>query len=243
MNQEELLKLDETRARAGAGSGLYIFDNDLGKYKAFLPTTKLPFIKKDVSELDVKVINTDVVGKTNGTSTLSSSETTFYMHRDNINILKELNGKVVQLLSMLSDFVGQRYDAKITYTYGEVEQDSLAEGTLKITPISDPVEELDCFPLVIPTASFKSAIPATVFLESMTSKHVLNVVMKNSGATFTATSSDATVATAEVAGNMLTITGKAKGTATITLESKLEGFAPWKTSVYVVVPAASTPSA
>ena len=62
--------------------------------------------------------------------------------------------------------------------------------------------------------------------------------MKQKGATFTAEVDKSAIATAQVSSNKLTITGKAKGSAIVTLKSSLEGYASWETTILVIVPEA-----
>ena len=82
MNKYEV---SEQRAMKGAGGGVYKLDETDGKYAALIATTKLPFITSSMSDIDIKVVNSTIIGKIDGVETLEASETEAYMHRDAIN--------------------------------------------------------------------------------------------------------------------------------------------------------------
>ena len=230
----------EDRARLGSGSGLYIKDSSLGgKYRLLVPTVNVPFTSRETGEIEIKVVTSDVVGKTKGVDTLNSGETDFYLHRDSIEAIEKVNGTEQEVLFLLSDFSGYRQTATITYTPSSAEMDGAITGSITVTPKTALSYEANCLPLLIPTASFKSVVPAYVELSETTGKYELTVEFKHAGTTLTAKSSNDTVVTASVTGNKLTITGKAEGSTLVRLTSSLEGFAPWNTSILVVVPKAS----
>ena len=112
----------------GAGGGVYKLDETDGKYAALIATTKLPFITSSMSDIDIKVVNSTIIGKIDGVETLEASETEAYMHRDAINKLEEINGKLLHLMSVAPDFTGYKYDATITYTPNEVEMRHSMDG-------------------------------------------------------------------------------------------------------------------
>lgn len=230
----------EDRARLGSGSGLYIKDDSLGgKYRLLIPTTSVPFTSRETGEVEIKVVTSDVVGKIKGVDTLNSSETEFYLHRDTIEALEKVNGTEQNVLFLLSDFSGYRQAATITYTPSSAEMDGAITGTLKLTPKTELVYEANCLPLLIKTCSFQSVIPAYVELNTTTAEYTLDVVCKFAGATVTVKSSNAEVCTATVSGNKVTIKGVAEGSTLVRLTSNLDGYAPWNTSILVVVPKAS----
>lgn len=235
-------KLEELKARAGKGSGLYTthFQSD-GLYAMFLAFIKVPFIKKSLGTLEVKVACSDTITKVEGITTLEEAETTIYLHRDSIRMLEKLDGKTIPLLVMLGNFTGWKYSGAISYTPNDVEMDALMEGTVKITPATTPEYIDDCFPLVKPTAQFKSVIPENVELETTTGKYEQEVEMKLDGSTFTATSGKDTIATATVTANKLVITGKTAGSTVISLISAMAGCASWETTIHVIVPKTTAP--
>lgn len=231
--------MNETKARIGSGSGLYKQDPNDGLYALLCPLIKIPFIKEDVSEVEIKVATGDTITKINGVATLSSSEAEIYVHRDIIRLLEKYNGNTYPLISMLGDMTGYKYNATITYSVSEAELENPVTGTLKITPVTEPEYIDDCYPLLKPTAHFASAIPGSIGLESTTGTYVQTIEAKPKNATFSATVSDSTKATATVENNKLTITGVAAGSCVVTLKTVLEGYASWETTIHVIIPEAS----
>lgn len=229
--------MQETRARLGAGSALYsTFFNKEGKYQLLCPTVETPFIGSDVAEVEIKVSSSATVGKINGVETLNAAETSVYMHRDIIKLLEEISGKTIDLLSMAGDFTGYKYTGVITYTPSNATTDDAWQGTIKITPKTKPVFVENCYPLVIPTAHFTSGIEAFVELASTTGTYEATIETKPTDATVEAKSNDTKIATVVVTGKKVTITGVSGGSAIVTLETKKDGYASWKTSILVIVP-------
>lgn len=227
----------ETRGRKGAGSGIYTphFQTD-GLYALLAPFIKVPFIKKSVGDIEFKVASSDTITKGQGVTTLEAVEADIYLHRDSMILLEGLDGKTIPLLNMLGDFTGYKYDGTISYTPGDVEMDSAVQATVKITPVTNPEFVENCRPMLKPTAQFKTAITDVVELATTTGKFEQAIEMKQSGATFTATSDDVTVATVTATDNKLVITGVKEGSTIIRLVSALEGHASWKTTILVIVP-------
>lgn len=234
-------EMEETRARLGAGSALYsdFFSTD-DKFQLLVPTVETPFIGKDVAEIEVKVSSSSTVTKINGVETLNAVETNVYMHRDCARLLEKLDGKTIEIISMAGDMSGYRYSAAVTYTPSNATMDDAWQGTIKLTPKTKPTYVDNCYPLIKPTALFKSAIEPVVYLDTTTSTYELDIEMKPTDATFTATSEAEAVATAAVSGSKLTITGKKEGSTMITLKSNKEGYASWETTILVIVPATAT---
>ena len=154
-------------------------------------------------------------------------------------MLEEIKGKEQEFMSVLSDFSTYRYTATMTYTANSSEMDAAMTGTLTITPKTKPTFVSNALKDMIPTLSFASEIPAVVELETTTGTYTQDIVLKNSEGTISATSADQAIASAQAAGNNITITGKAEGSTVVTVTSELEGWASWKTTILVVVPAAS----
>lgn len=227
----------EIRARLGMGSALYSnhFNKD-GKFQFLIPTQETPFIGSEVGEVEIKVSCSSVVTKINGVETLNAAETGVYMHRDCIELLEELNGKTIELISMAGDFTGYRYSGSITYTPSNATMDDAWQGTIKITPKTKPEYVANCKPLLIPTVFFTTSIEPVVELDTTTGTFEQTIELSKEGATFKATSDSVETATVKVEGSKLTITGVKEGSTIIRLETSLEGHAPWKTTILVDVP-------
>lgn len=227
----------ETRARLGKGSALYTnYFNDDGLFSLLIPTVETPFIGSDVSEVEIKVSSASTVTKIAGVKTLNSAETTVYMHRDCARLLEKVNGKTIDLISMVGDFIGYKYNATITYTPSNAGMDDAWQGTIKLTPKTDPVYIDNCKPLLKPTAFFDGDIDAVIELDTTASTYNLVVATKHEGTTVGATCEDTNIATATIADNKLTITGKKEGSTIVNLKTAKEGYASWETSILVIVP-------
>ena len=235
--------VSEKRGRLGKGSGLYTnhFNQD-GLFSLLMPTVETPFIGSDVAEVEIKVSSASTVTKIAGVETLNTAETTAYMHRDCIRLLETLNGKTIDLISMGGDFTGYRCSATLTYTPSNATLDDAWQGTIKLTPKTKPVYIDNCYPLIKPTAMFEGAIEAVIELETTSGTYNVEIQTKYEGTTIEATSEDTAVATATIANNKLTITGKEEGSTVVNLKTVKDGYASWETTILVIVPKASTPT-
>lgn len=229
----------ESRARLSSGSGIYILDKKLSKFKLLIPTTQVPFVTQEAAEVEVKVVTSDTIGKLSGISTLNAGTADFYLHRDSISSLEKISGTEQEFMSVLSDFSAYRYTATMTYTPNSSEMDAAMTGTLTVTPKTQPTFVPNALKDMIPTLSFASEIPAVVELKTTTETYTQDIELKNSSGTITANAEGSAVVTAQVTGKKLTIAGKNAGSTVVTLKSELEGWASWETTILVIVPTAS----
>lgn len=230
----------DPRARLGMGSALYTnYFNEDGLFSLLVPTVETPFISSDTAEVEIKVSSSSTVTKIAGVETLNSVEATVYMHRDCARLLEKINGKTIELISMVGDFIGYRYSAVITYTPGNAGMDDAFQATIKLTPKTKPVYIDNCKPLLKPTAFFEGDIDAVLELDTTTSECNLAIQTKHEGTTVVATCENTTVATATITDNKLTITGKQAGSTVVSLKTTKEGYASWETTILVIVPEAS----
>ena len=238
----DVFKMPEKRAVRGAGGGIYAMDTADGLYCVLAPTVKLIFPKKSTSEIEIKVVNDTDISKIEGTTNVEAPETELYLHRDVIDILEKKAGKLLHLMSVAPDFTGYKYEGTISYTPNDVETDGAFQGTLKITARSTPEYVRDCFPMLKPTVKF-GAIESNVELETMTGTMIVNIPLLTDGMTATVKSTDEATATATLSDDKLTITGKKAGSCIIDITGTKEGYASWNTTIHVIVPKTTTPSA
>lgn len=228
----------ESKARTGKGSGIYTdyFRTD-GKFALLLPTVDTPFITSEIGEIEVKVSSSSTVTKIEGTETLNAAETTVYMHRDNIRLLEKVNGKTINIIAMAGDFTGYKSSVTVSYSPNSAAMDDAWQGTIKLTPVTKPEFVDNCYPQVIPTAHFASAIPALLELK-VGVKHEFTVETKPTTASITVASGSATTATATAEEGKVSIEAKAEGSCVVTYKTNLDGYAEWETTTLVIVSAA-----
>lgn len=234
-------KMNETRARLGAGSGVYTsYFQDDGKYALLAPLIKVPFIGSETSEVEIKVASSDEITKLGGIKTYSASEADVYMHRDCARLLNQVDGKTIPVLFMAGDFSAQKCDCLVTYKKNELEQDQPWQGSVKFTPVTAPVDVSNAFPLVKPTAHFTSNIDDTVWFDKDTKSYTLEIETKYENTTITATPEDANIVTAAISEGKLTLTPKAVGSTLVVLKTAKEGYASWEATILVIVESVST---
>lgn len=227
---------EENRARVGAGSGIYIYDSTLAKYKLIAPSIEVPFISSSTDTVEVRVVTSDAVTKLGGTTTYDDAEAPIYMHRDVIKILESLKGATHKLLFLSGDFSGQKCDCEIQYSPDNATQNDAWQGTVTFIPKSVPQVVYNAYNELIPTAHFKGEIPTVVYAKA-NEKLVVPVEFKYSGTTITATC-DETSITASVGsdGASVEITGTtASKSGLVTVKTNLTGYASWETTILVIV--------
>jgi carbon monoxide dehydrogenase subunit G len=232
----ELVKnIVDNRAQTDIGAALFAKRGGETKYSFYLALTNIPATGAANETVDTTVTtarqNTSVAGRSNP----GQKECTFMAHRDNYEKLKEDYRKKIDFLQVNPDGTGFKFQGEVTFYQDEVSVGSNLTGKLVITvtnseelPINNVVD------LIQDTATFESAIPALVKIAAAGESKV-TVEVDPVDATVTAKSDTESVATANLADKVLTISGVAKGSAIVTLEAKGSDVATGKTHILVIV--------
>ena len=215
------------------GSGLYNKKSN-GKYSLFIPVTNLGEIGSNPDQIEKTVVGNMARSYIEGRKDMPQQTLTFYIHRDNLRILKAVKGKTQEFLRVFPDFSAIKYSGKVSFKVNDTALDSSDQGEMSIT-ITVPEEVIDdCYDLLEDTAIFTNDIPEV--LEIGTSKsEVVNVVTNPANATITATSETPDVATATADGKAITIAGVKAGTTIVSIKTQAEGYASWERTIHVIV--------
>lgn len=215
------------------GSGLYNKKPN-GKYSLFLPVTNLGEIGSNPDQIEKTVVGNMARSYIEGRKDMPQQTLTFYVHRDNLRILKAVKGKTQEFLRVFPDFSAIKYSGKVSFKVNDTQLDNTEQGEMSIT-ITVPEEVIDdCYDLLEDTAIFTNDIPEVLEIETSKSE-VVNVVTNPANATITATSETTDVATATEDGKNVTIAGVKKGTSIVSIKTQAEGYAPWERTIHVIV--------
>lgn len=235
--EKELYKFYEDRqVQTGKGSGIYLLDDEDGKYMLLIPTIEVAVPGETTNSTDVRVANSNIVTKLETTKTLEEVEVPVYMHRDTHRRLEKFEGKVLHLLVKTGEEEGYKFDGTLASTNDSFKSDDAMQGKIKLIPMTKPVRIDDVYPLCKPTVKFLTAVTPKVVLDKTTGTEKIAVSLYPEQATITALSDADGVATVAVSNGTATITGVAAGSTVVTLTAEAEGYAPWETTVHVVVP-------
>ena len=205
-----------------------------GKYSLFLPVEETgengsaptPLIKTAIGNRQ----NSSVEGRTDN----PQKNVPFYLHRDNLRIIEENKGKVIDFLRLLPDFTGFKYSGTVSGMANSTGLNALEQGQLTITPNSQDVFVDNCYDLVEDTAMFTSAIPDVMYLNG-TTPEIVTLSTEPADATVTATSETPATATATYSDGRVTITGVANGSTIVELTVSKTGYASFKRTILVIV--------
>ena len=215
------------------GSGLYNKKSN-GKYSLFLPVTNLGEIGSNPEQIQKTVVGNMARSYIEGRKDMPQQTLTFYIHRDNLRILKAVKGKTLEFLRVFPDFSAIKYSGKVSFKINDTPLDSAEQGEMSIT-ITVPEEVIDdCYDLLEDTAIFTNDIPEVLEVDTSKSE-VVNVVTNPAIATITATSETTDVATATADGKAITISGVKKGTSIVSIKTQAEGYASWERTIHVIV--------
>lgn len=232
-----LQKYCDNKAMSGYGSALLYKDTSAGDtlYHLLLPLETVPAVNGSVDTFEFDLLTCPSKGKVEGKESLEEKEVEFLWHRDNVERLEALQGKVIDFLAVYADMTGRKFSGTIKVRPNDVSND-IARGTFTITPISASNQTIsDCTDLIQDTVGFASQIPAKyeMYVGASEAK-TINCVLDPATGTNATVTSDNTQITGAWANGVLTITANAAGSAVLTITASGTGYAPWKSYILVV---------
>lgn len=194
---------------------------DDSKFSLLLPVSEMPETRTAPDQVDKTVLSDGGYTYAEGLQGTDTKQYAFNYHRDNVRALKKVKGKELTFLERNPDNTGERYKGTLTYSRNSLAVNGIVQGTIYITVSSADEDALDDVrDLVKPTAIITTPLNDVVVDKEDTYEVQLET---SPSATVTATSSSATIATATIAANKLTITGVAKGFAMVELAVSATG--------------------
>ena len=201
-------------------STLNVLGND-SKFSLLLPVSEMPETRTAPDQVDKTVLSDGGYTYAEGLQGSDTKQYTFNYHRDNVRALKKVKGKELTFLERNPDNTGERYKGTLTYSRNSLAVNGIVQGTIYITVSSADEDAIDDVrDLVKPTAIITTPLNDVVVGKEGTYEVQLET---SPNATVTATSSSASIATASIASNKLTITGVAKGFAMVELTVSATG--------------------
>lgn len=201
-------------------STLNILGDD-SKFSLLLPVSDMPETRTAPDQVDKTVLSDGGYTYAEGLQGTDTKNYTFNYHRDNVRALKKVKGKELTFLERNPDNTGERYKGTLTYSRNSLAVNGIVQGTIYITVSSADEDAIDDVrDLVKPTAIITTPLNDVVVDKEGTYEVQLET---SPNATVTATSSSASIATASIAANKLTITGVAKGFAMVELAVSATG--------------------
>ena len=214
-----------------------------GKYSIFLPVEETGENGSTPNLLDKTAIGNRQATGVEGRQENPQKTIPFYLHRDNLNAIEEVEGQVVDFLRLLPDFTGFKYSGTVSKMANSTGSNALEQGQLTITPTTSDVYVENCYPLVEDTVVYTSAIDEVIYLAASSSAtnhtKVYNLTTDPADATIAASSASTATATATMGTgadiHKLTITGAAAGSTIVTLTASKSGYNSFKRTILVVV--------
>jgi hypothetical protein len=201
-------------------STLNVLGND-SKFSLLLPVSGMPETRTAPDQVDKTVLSDGGYTYAEGLQGSDTKQYTFNYHRDNVRALKKVKGKELTFLERNPDNTGERYKGTLTYSRNSLAVNGIVQGTIYITVSSADEDAIDDVrDLVKPTAIITTPLNDVVVDKEGTYEVQLET---SPNATVTATSSSASIATASIVANKLTITGVAKGFAMVELTVSATG--------------------
>lgn len=219
-----MINLDRNYSSKGlisAGSGIYVYDDDLGRYILLIPTSDMPS-ETAPETIENPLLTVSVNGQIEGKQTMEQKEFTFNWNRDNQRRLAKYSGKQVKLLERDGmEFTGRLYKGTIAYGKDAQSDNVIMNGKLWITVNEDlgPVD--DARDMIALTSVITSALVTDVKIAGTGTFE--QVVETTDGGHVTATSEAPSVCSASITSGKLTITGVAKGYTIVKLVCTADG--------------------
>lgn len=239
-------QFNDGRVQSGIGSALYVKLPSETLYSIALPLEGVPMIVGAPESIEFDITTSPTKGKIEGKIVLDEKEVGFMAHRDNFLRLNDLIDLELNFLAVNSDYTGWKYTGTIRYRQEDTTGGDASKGTIKIIPRSAETKPIDDVrPLLMPTVKFASGISPKIDLATATGKAEIIIETLPSDATLAVSTNQEggfTAAFGTAADlNKLTITGTNAGTAVkygiVTITASKTGYASWKTTIAVSVPA------
>ena len=219
-----MIKLDrdyDSKGVISAGAGIYVYDDAISKFVLLIPTTDMPAGAGAPETIDNPVLTTSVIGQVEGKQTIEQKEYTINWNRDNIRRLSKFAGRQCMFLERDGmEYTGSKFNGTLSFGKDAFSDNAIMQGKVWITVNEDLGFVDDIRDIYALTSVITSPLPETTVEASGTAKIALST---SEGATVVATSEAESVATANVSGNVLTITGVAEGYTIIKLTCSATG--------------------
>lgn len=228
-------KVDDLRASQDIGSAIFIRRPEDEKYHLWLPVTNMPATGSAPATADSTVTTSRVNTQTPARKTIDQKEFTYFAHRDNFAILRKDYHQQRDFLQVNPDGTGWIFSGQVDTYQDEtsVNNNLTAKGVITVASAEELPRE-NIYDLIEDTVTFPSSIPAQVFIDGTGEKEI-NIDTDPATATISATSGTASVATAEVEGKKVTITGVANGSTIVIIKAQATGCYTGETRVLVIV--------
>lgn len=164
----DLQKYCEKRAMSGYGSALLYKEANESKYHLLLPLETVPTVSGSVDSFDFDILTCVSKGQVEGKESLDQVDVDFLWHRDNVARLEDLQGRVLDFMTVYQDFTARTFTGTIKVRPQEAGAD-IMRGTFTITPMSATARTLlDARDLIMDTVSITNQIPSSIEITAET---------------------------------------------------------------------------
>lgn len=233
MNREELNSIVDRALSEHLGAGLFNKKAN-NKYSLFMPLTGTGENGSAPDQLEKTVIGNATKTYVKGRKDNPQITIPFYAHRDNYRILEAASKEPQEFLRVNPDMTGIKYAGEVDYKTDNTDVGSLIQGELSITVTRYDGYVDNVADLIENTAIITSEIPEEVNITGTGTKDI-EVSTNPSAATITAVSETPDVATVQVTGKKITITGVKEGNAIVEITTSATDNASFKRTLMVFV--------
>lgn len=230
-------QFNEDRAKPGYKSAWLVkLPENNGKFSLIGLTNNVPYPFGDTETFEINVLQSSAIGQTEGKTTMEAVDVPVYHHRDNAYRYNNLAGKVLEFMSINSEFVGYKFSGTLKYKPDTAEA-SENTATVVVTPISGSETPIyDARNDIMETLCIAGVIPETVKVNE-----VVDFAVKQSDAILsfkvvkieagTNKETDAVSVTDYAVEETSKLKFISTGLMAITISAT--GYASWTTTVYV----------
>ena len=242
VNKNSYYGFQASRASTGRRSAILVKDTDLGKYTLLFPANSLPSVEGSVETTEFTLLNSPAKGKIETGTTLEDGTFQILYHRDNIYRFNKFRGKVLDLMTVNDEFVGEKITGTISMKRDEAGEEATM-ATITVVPMSKAeMPNLDVRAECIEPLYFDTAIPDEV---KVGEEVLISVSQKPSGInyrvrllnpiTYVETeTTDAVIAAGTKDTDNMYFSATATGLYVIQAYDSTNTYAPWETTVAVV---------
>ena len=162
VNKNSYYGFQASRASTGRRSAILVKDTELDAYTLLFPANSLPSVEGSVETTEFTLLNSPAKGKIETGTTLEDGTFQILYHRDNIYRFNKFRGKVLDLMTVNDEFVGEKITGTISMKRDEVGEEA-SMATITVVPMSKTeMPVLDVRAECIEPLYFDTAIPDVI---------------------------------------------------------------------------------
>lgn len=146
------------------GSALLVCEHNDGYFENTIPLEAIPSIFGERETYDFNVLTELAKGVVSGKMEMTAATQAFFLTKENLERLDQLTGKTFTYMVACGNNIGYTFNAEISYKVADIDNGSILQGEMTITPSSFGSVLKEVRPFIRDTLTFTGTVPVSVTL-------------------------------------------------------------------------------